>query len=258
MRIMGRGPSVKAHSRAIDELPIPWDETHMREPPQDLTEIKRLVQACLDAGVNKKDLSKKLGLHDSFVSELMRGKVKALTHPTAKKLADFFGLRVDDLLTVTAPYSSREGVTAAHPPARDGARIIELDVRRLKGARAMDEENGALAVGEWEIPTKVISPQTLTETQRLKIIQVLGDSMKPDFLPGERVLVDTIDRLPDPPGVFAIWTGHAVRLIRLELVPYSEPPTVRLVAGHKDYEARELPLEAVIVNGRVIGKWLWT
>ena len=92
----------------------------------------------------------------------------------------------------------------------------------------------------------------------LKIIRVVGDSMEPDFQAGERVMVDTGDRLPSPPGVFAVWDGFSEIVKRLEMVPYSDPPRVRLMSVNPAYETREFRLDETIINGRVVGKWKWT
>jgi phage repressor protein C with HTH and peptisase S24 domain len=110
-------------------------------------------------------------------------------------------------------------------------------------------------VAEWQIPAPVIRIYTDTPSDEIVIARIKGDSMKPEFQPGDRVLVDTLDRLPSPSGVFAIWDGFAQIVKRIELVPYSDPPRALLISANRSYEPREVPLSDLIINGRVIGRW---
>ncbi|MDJ0944275.1 MAG: LexA family transcriptional regulator [Kiloniellales bacterium] len=139
------------------------------------------------------------------------------------------------------------------------APIPELDVRALAGGGAIpDLADPQAMVAEWQIPFDFLRSHTPAAPASLRIIRVHGDSMVPDFRPGERVLVNTDDRLPSPPGVFIVWDGFGLVIKRLEVIPYSEPATVRLISANADYAVYERPLEDVTVNGRVIGRWQWT
>lgn len=71
-------------------------------------------------------------------------------------------------------------------------------------------------------------------------------------------MVDTQDRSPSPPGIFVVWDGFGLVVKRMEMVPYSDPPKVRLISRNREYSTLELPAEDVHINGRVFGKWLWT
>ena len=139
------------------------------------------------------------------------------------------------------------------------APIPELDVRALAGGGAIpDLADPQAMIAEWQIPFDFLRSHTHAAPASLRIIRVHGDSMVPDFRPGERVLVNTDDRLPSPPGVFIVWDGFGLVIKRLEVIPYSEPATVRLISANADYAVYERPLEDVTVNDRVIGRWHWT
>ena len=154
------------------------------------------------------------------------------------------------------PQRRRSGSTDAAAPL---APIPELDVRALAGGGAIpDLADPQAMIAEWQIPFDFLRSHTSAAPASLRIIRVHGDSMVPDFRPGERVLVNTDDRLPSPPGVFIVWDGFGLVIKRLEVIPYSEPATVRLISANADYAVYERPLEDVTVNGRVIGRWQWT
>ncbi len=139
------------------------------------------------------------------------------------------------------------------------APVPELDVRALAGGGAIpDLADPQAMIAEWQIPFDFLRSHTQAAPASLRIIRVHGDSMVPDFRPGERVLVNTDDRLPSPPGVFIVWDGFGLVIKRLEVIPYSDPATVRLISANADYAVYERPLEDVTVNGRVIGRWQWT
>jgi phage repressor protein C with HTH and peptisase S24 domain len=116
----------------------------------------------------------------------------------------------------------------------------------------------AKIIGTWSIPATVVRYHTSAPEAALKIIRIVGDSMEPDYRAGERVMVDTADRLPSPSGVFAVWDGFSEIVKRLELVPYSDPPLVKVMSVNPAYAPRELRLDEMVIHGRVIGKWTWT
>jgi phage repressor protein C with HTH and peptisase S24 domain len=86
----------------------------------------------------------------------------------------------------------------------------------------------------------------------LRLIAVHGDSMAPLLAPGDRILVDTAQRVPVPPGIFVIWDGLGVVAMRVEHLPHSEPPRVLIRSVSADYQAYERGAEEVSIIGRVI------
>ena len=43
--------------------------------------------------------------------------------------------------------------------------------------------------------------------EHLRMITIDGDFMEPLLSSGDRILVDTSQRIPVPPGIFVIWDG---------------------------------------------------
>ena len=138
--------------------------------------------------------------------------------------------------------------------------IIEADVRASAGAGGLSNrlDGEAEEVDEWQVPRDFIRAQTTAPVDNLRVIRVYGDSMAPDFIPGDRVLVDTSDISPSPSGVFVMFDGLGIVIKRVEFIPYSEPKSVRLLSSNKHYATYERALNEVTINGRVIAKWLWT
>lgn len=150
--------------------------------------------------------------------------------------------------------------------ARDFAPVMTIDELDVSAGNASggqiheraDRDLGEHIVAQWQIPTNVIRSYTPTPAHSLKIITCIGDSNEPVFMPGQRVLVDIEQKIPSPPGFFAIWDGMAEIIKRLEVVEGSDPLRVIVRSANPAYEPYERRAEDLVINGRVIGKWQWT
>ena len=112
-------------------------------------------------------------------------------------------------------------------------------------------------VSEWSLPKQLLANQVGSHST-MRIIQVMGDSMQPEFNPGDRVMVNTADRMPSPPGVFVLWDGFGLIIKRCEMVPHSKPPRVILSSANTKYATYEMESKELDIQGRVVGKWQWT
>lgn len=81
--------------------------------------------------------------------------------------------------------------------------------------------------------------------------------MEPDLPAGTRVVVDTSDKVPTPPGVFVVWDGLGLVAKRIEHIPFSEPPRIKLSSDNPKYSPYEVTLEEAHIQGRVMGRWRW-
>ena len=134
--------------------------------------------------------------------------------------------------------------------------IAELDVRVSAGDGVLVE--GQETVAHWMMPASFLHSQIGEHSGDLRIITVVGDSMIPDFLPGERVMVDITDKRPSPPGTFVLWDGIGLVVKKIEYIHDANNPRLRIISKNPDYSTREESLESVYIQGRVIGKWHWT
>lgn len=111
----------------------------------------------------------------------------------------------------------------------------------------------------WTIPREALSGVQATSLANLAIIIVRGESMQPDYLPGEHVLIDTGDRVVTHDGAYVLWNsfGLVIKLIQL-LPPTSRSVAqLRIISKNPDFPPYEMPVEDVQVSGRVVGKWVW-
>ena len=92
-----------------------------------------------------------------------------------------------------------------------------------------------------------------TEPTNLRIMHVEGDSMVPTLNSGDIVLVDAGRRTPTPPGIFVLYDGLGLVAKRLEYIPNSDPPQVRIVSDNSYYP----PYERLIDETNIVGRIRW-
>lgn len=211
-------------------------------------------------GLTQDQVGRELGVTGAAVQQWEAGETQPRGHRLTA-LARFLGVDPAWLLTGAGQEAATDDAGARGRSALNSRMLVidELDVRAgMSLGGAVHEGDVELVKARWQIPAVVIRPYSSAPEEAIKIITAVGDSNIPEFFPGDRVMVDTSDRIPSPPGFFAVWDGFGEVIKRLEMVPYSDPPLVRLLSANPAYEPRELPLDTVVINGRVLGKWKWT
>ncbi len=118
------------------------------------------------------------------------------------------------------------------------------------------ETIGALAVtGTWRLPSDVIREAIRAPLGRVHVVRCEGDSMEPRIMDGDFVFIDETRTNPRMPGIFALWEGDGMTIKRVEIVPDSDPPRLRLIPENTRYSAYEREAEFVKIVGRLIGRF---
>lgn len=131
--------------------------------------------------------------------------------------------------------------------------IPELDVRAAAGAGLVAEELGE-SVKQWMIP--LIDLLGLSDTPRaLRIITVEGDSMEPDYRPGEKILIDTSLQEYTHDGVYVLDFGFGLVVKHLQLVLDSDPARLLVISTNTTYQPQEIALDRAEIKGKVAAKW---
>lgn len=151
--------------------------------------------------------------------------------------------------------------------------IREVDARAGAGGGGLGElivqtpNNGytvdADAIRDvWNIPDSFLRGVLHIEAAAAWIIEVYGDSGYNPANPyapgsihsGDRVIVDTRDRRPSPPGPFLVFDGTGLVVKLVEIVPKSDPVRIRLSSRNEAYLPYEATEEEAFIIGRVKGK----
>lgn len=226
--------------------------------------IRLRVLELLEAkDTDLKNASLAIGKNAAYLHQFVhRGSPKVLPEEVREALAAHLGVDDSELRHPEVP--PRQPRTVAAGPrdhdasARRGRQVTEgfsavteIDVRASAGPGAIHEGlEEAKAV--WLFPDPVIRHEFRARAEDLHIITVDGDSMEPLLSSGDRILVDTSQRIPVPPGIFVIWDGMGIVAKRVEHVPNSDPPTVVIRSVNPQYQTYERDAEEVNIVGRVV------
>ncbi len=106
--------------------------------------------------------------------------------------------------------------------------------------------------GCWSLPSDYLYAELRVAPRAARLIEVQGDSMEPTLRAGDRVMIDTADQRPSPPGVFALWDGFGVVVKRIEPIPNSDPPTIRVQSDNTNHQAYNRSAAEINIIGRVV------
>lgn len=110
----------------------------------------------------------------------------------------------------------------------------------------------------WYIPDSFLRGELRMDARGALIIEVSGDSgydpahphAPGSIFPGDRVIVDTRDRRPSPPGPFLVFDGIGLVVKLCEPLFGSDPVRVKLSSRNPSYE----PYDVVADEGHIIGR----
>ncbi|HLI22082.1 MAG TPA: S24 family peptidase [Stellaceae bacterium] len=217
---------------------------------------RKLKQLRQRAGLSIREVAHALGMENgsSYQHYEDRFRKQYLPLELTQRLVPIFaakGIDAAELLALAGVDGARGlGKAAA---AAGMMRIDELDVSASAGHGLISDSEKVVA--EWQLPSEVVRYHSSAPAEALRFITVLGDSMEPTLQPGQRVLVDTGDRTPTPPGIFVVWDGLGLVVKRVQALAHSDPMRVKITSDNPKYEGYERTLAEAYIQGRVIGQW---
>lgn len=148
-------------------------------------------------------------------------------------------------------------------PAVDGA-LPEVDMKLGAGSGVVGgtinvavgdgSVSGHPVVAEWLIPLQYLRNEAKASPNHTLVMEVIGDSMQPTYMPGDRVLVDLSQNAMMSDTVYAISDGQSEPQIkRLQRVPFSDPVEVRIISDNPNLERFTVELERLTIIGRIVG-----
>lgn len=148
-------------------------------------------------------------------------------------------------------------------PSIKGA-IPELDVKLGAGEGIVGEIinlpvgeeriSGHRVVAEWLVPDNYLTHEAKASGQNTIIMEVIGDSMQPSYLPGDRVLIDLGQNKMVADTVYAISDGVGEPQIkRLQRIPFSKPTQVNIISDNPVLPMFTVALADLQIIGRVCG-----
>jgi phage repressor protein C with HTH and peptisase S24 domain len=223
----------------------------------------RLLKLIDTRDSDLKKVSLAIGKNAAYVHQFIyRGTPKVLPEDVRQSLAKY--LEIDEAELRHAEVPPRKPRSDTEPEIPDGPRrrrarplvdgfaaVSEIDVRASAGPGAINDGIEE-ARATWLFPEAVVRHEFRAAPSDLHIVTIDGDSMEPLLSTGDRILIDSSQRVPVPPGIFVIWDGMGIVAKRVEHVPNSEPPKVVIKSINPEYQTYERDAEEVNIIGRVI------
>ena len=209
---------------------------------------ERLRARIRQLGMSVADVAREAGVNRSFVYDILRGRSRT---PDLEKLTRIAGvLKVDPdwLLTGKGRVTGDDPITedyhneyvpiqyAAVRPSMGGGSIVEAEDRPGR---------------DFHFRRAWIRDRLKAAPSMLRVMSVQGDSMMPTLNEGDVILVDMNQRGPVPPGIFVLHDGMGLVAKRLEHVPFSDPPRVRVISDNGRYTPYDCTADEINIIGRV-------
>ena len=207
----------------------------------------RLRARCEQLSLHAGQVAELAEVNRSFVYDIMRGRSE---HPNLERLD-----RVAEVLKVERRWLLHGlGEVEGEPPILEDpdqafVAISSVAVTASMGGGAVveSEEDGR----PYHFQRSWIRHKLRAKAADLRIMHVEGDSMLPTLHHGDIVLVDLARRAPTPPGIFVLHDGMGLVAKRLDHIPNTEPPRVRILSDNPLYAPYEGTAEEVNIIGRI-------
>lgn len=206
----------------------------------DVENDRELIESlALWAEASPSEVARRAGLAVSTLTRPLNFPVKhRLSTPTLKKLRetfpDFPGFR--SMPDLPAQLLEGDYVTVEVLPSFAGM-----------GGGGNGEGHRQTA----RLPRRLIEEELRGRPQDFELIDVRGDSMAPDFMHGDQILIDRRDRDPRQPGAFALWDGDGYVIKLVERVP-NRRGWYRIFSANERYSAYEIEETEATIRGRPV------
>ena len=211
-----------------------------------LDRARKAIRQAIDmAGLTLKQASRLLGRNDAYLQQyLYRGSPRRLPEALRLHLADLTG--VDQSRFLDSDLQARQ------PAHHDTSVTVPLHaVYAAAGGGSFAEDSDETHTG-LAFPPDLLRRITSAPAGGLKLLSVSGDSMSPTLEDGDLVMIDTGRLLPSPPGIFILDDGVGLVAKRVDAIPNTVPPQLRLSSDNPAYSNYQRRLDEVHIVGRVV------
>lgn len=209
---------------------------------------ERLRARLRQLGMNVATLAREAHVNRSFVYDILRGKSQVPNLEKLTRIAAVVKVDLEWLLSGKGRVDGDDPITEDYH--NDFVAIQYAHARPSMGGGAIivDEDRTGR---DFHFRRAWIRDRLKASPSLLRVMTVQGDSMIPTLQDGDVVLVDMTQRSPNPPGVFVLHDGMGLVAKRLEFIPMSDPPRVRIISDNHQYSAYEGTADEVNIIGRV-------
>ena len=229
--------------------------TDIREPAHDPIR-ERIRDLLRQRDLTMANASVVMGRNRAYLHQFLeRGLPKVLGYRDSEVLAGMLGCDAGELRHETVPRRkpAKRKPRRRPPLGAPLAAIPEIEVAAGAGPGALNEEFAAEKAC-WYLPESMVRHESGADPEHLRILRVRGNSMEPEMSEGDRLMVDTAQRVPITGEMFVLWDGNGLVVKRTETMREAGPPRLQLLSANPDYAPYTCLAEAV----HIVGKVLWT
>lgn len=209
---------------------------------------ERLRARIRQLGLSVAEVAREAGVNRSFVYDILRGRSQVPNLEKLTSVATAVNVEPEWLLSGKGRVEGSDPITLDYH--NEFVAIQHACVRPSMGGGAVIENEDGPA-RDFHFRRAWIRDRLKAAPSQMRVMDVQGDSMTPTLNEGDVVLVDMNQRNPIPPGVFVLHDGMGLVAKRLEHVPMSDPPRVRIISDNHQYSPYECTAEEVNIVGRV-------
>lgn len=177
------------------------------------------------------------------------------------QIKEFSRVPIDEGLGDDFSVGDAQGYSREHWKPKFPGALPELDISAGAGEGtvgnviALRLDGGAISahevVDEWPLPMSWLH-EAVNDVSQSLVVKIIGESMVPNYLPGDRVIVDLSQDQFMTDSVYLISDGEgAPQIKRLQRVPLSVPTRVTIISDNPAYENHEVEVDLLRIHGRV-------
>lgn len=209
---------------------------------------ERLRARVRQLGMSVAEVAREADVNRTFVYDILRGRSQVPSLEKLTRVARVVKVEPEWLLSGKGRVHGGDPITedyhnefvaiqyAAVRPSMGGGAIVDTEDRPGR---------------DFHFRRAWIRDRLKAAPSLLRVMAVQGDSMMPTLNDGDVILVDMNQRSPIPPGIFVLHDGMGLVAKRLEHVPMSDPPRVRIISDNDRYTPYECTADEVNIVGRV-------
>ena len=209
---------------------------------------ERLRARIRQLGMNVATVAREAQVNRTFVYDILRGKSQVPNLEKLTRIAAVVKVDLEWLLSGKGRVDGDDPITEDYH--NDFVAIQYAYARPSMGGGAIAEDEERIG-RDFHFRRAWIRDRLKAAPSLLRVMTVQGDSMIPTLQNGDVVLVDLTQRSPIPPGVFVLHDGMGLVAKRLEHVPMSDPPRVRIISDNPQYSPYDCTADEVNIVGRV-------
>ncbi len=189
------------------------------------------------------------GLNRSFIYDILRGKSVRPSRAKLQKVADVLKVDLDWLIDGDGDVEGE--APKIYVPDTTFVAISGVRARASAGGGTVVHADDEQASKLYHFRLSWIEDELDARPGDLRMLRVTGDSMIPALNDGDTILVDMGRKAPHPSGLFVLHDGMGLVAKRIEHIPASDPPRIRVTSDNPNYAPYECLMDEVNIIGRI-------